>query len=317
MKLKTAQILILVCSILLSGCVFTPEPTPQVAPVVGSVIPYGQAEVKDLSPTTETVPNCGGGNSTIVKHPSMTVLTSHAVEWEVGGQTGFGVTVGKGVVPGGVDLTGSLETHLAKTNESGINQSTAWDLPAEPNSIMEYTLMWREIWQPGYVDVTLADQSILRINVKYRTGIQSDIIGQRKLDCTSGQAVSTQVVSIPTENSWTYSTYCYGNCWQYDTNARTMTWTGPTDGTEDIWQPQGEPLQNIRNGYIAIITTTVPGEIFSCILTVNGQPVQNSCGLYKISAGTYEITSSNSSIGGFRWCPAIGYGWRVNGGECR
>jgi hypothetical protein len=98
-----------------------------------------------------------------------------------------------------------------------------------------------------------------------------------------------------------------------------MTWMGLTDGTEDIWQPSGEPLQNIRDGFTAIITTTVPGEIFACILTVDGKVVKNSCDgvLYQISAGTYRITSAGSGAGGFRWCPAIGYGWRVNGGECK
>jgi len=93
-----------------------------------------------------------------------------------------------------------------------------------------------------------------------------------------------------------------------------MTWTGVNDGTEDIWQGTNDSLQKIRSGYTAIILTSVPGEIFACVLTVNRQSVMSSCGLYQISAGTYQITSANSSVGGFRWCPAIGIGWRVNGG---
>ncbi len=111
---------------------------------------------------------------------------------------------------------------------------------------------------------------------------------------------------------------CYGRCWQYDHSARTMTWTGPTDGTEDIWQPSGEPLQRIRDGYTAIFTTSVPGEISACVLAVNGQPIKNSCDgvLYQVPPGTYRVTSEGPN-GGFRWCPLTGYGWRVNGGECK
>jgi hypothetical protein len=112
---------------------------------------------------------------------------------------------------------------------------------------------------------------------------------------------------------------CYGQCWQYNDNTRTMTWTGLTDGTEDIWQPPGDPLQKLRIGYSVILSTTVPGEIFACVLTINGKVVKNSCDgvLYQVPPGTYQITSSNNNVGGFRWCPLVGYGWRKNGGECR
>lgn len=112
---------------------------------------------------------------------------------------------------------------------------------------------------------------------------------------------------------------CFGQCWQYDDNKRTMTWTRSADGTEDIWQPAGPALQKIRGGYTAIITTTVPGEIFACVLSINGEAIKNSCDgiLYQIQPGTYHITSSNNDVGGFRWCPVVGYGWRINGGECK
>lgn len=114
-------------------------------------------------------------------------------------------------------------------------------------------------------------------------------------------------------------TYCYGRCWQFDDNKRTMTWTRLADGSEDVWQPAGDELQKIRSGYTAVFTTTVPGEIFACILTVNGQSIKSSCDgvLYQVPPGTYQVTSSNNSVGGFRWCPSVGYGWRTNGGDCK
>lgn len=179
---------LLALSLVGCGAPATPAP-PASAYAVGPVVPVGSTEVRDLTPMTETVSNCGGGNVTIVKHPSMTILTSHTIEWEVGGQIGVGLTIGEGVIPGGVNLSGAFDSHIISGNESGIEQSTAWDLPAEPNTIMEYTLAWREIWQPGAVEVRLADQSVINVNVRYRTGIQSDIIGQQKLNCDGSQEV--------------------------------------------------------------------------------------------------------------------------------
>jgi hypothetical protein len=122
----------------------------------------------------------------------MSVVTYYAVEWEVGGTTGVGVTIGEGVVPGGVNLSSTLEGRYATQFDQGIQQTTAWELPAEPDTVVEYTLMWREIWQPGYVEIRLADKSVVRANVRYRTGIQSDIVGKRVENC-SGEPIATQV----------------------------------------------------------------------------------------------------------------------------
>lgn len=183
----------LVIIILLSAC-SPSQPTEPIAsaPLVGPVIPVGEAEVRDLSPTTEAVSNCGSGGGTVIKHPSMSVVTNYAVEWEVGGTTGIGVTIGEGVVPGGVNLSSALEGHYATQFDQGIQQTTAWELPAEPDTVVEYTLMWREVWQPGYVELRLADESIVKANVRYRIGIQSDIVGKRVENC-GGEPIATQL----------------------------------------------------------------------------------------------------------------------------
>lgn len=169
---------------ILMGC--TPGQSGE-GPEVGSIVPIGQPEIRDLSPTTETVPNCSGGNTTITKHPSMTVATSYAIEWEIGGEVGVGVTIGEGVVPGGVNLEGALNGATSNGLDSGIEQSSAWDLPAEPNTIREYTIMWREVWQPGYVNIILPTGENMQVNVAYRSGIQSDIIGDKLLNCDGSQ----------------------------------------------------------------------------------------------------------------------------------
>ena len=179
------------------GTPATPAP-PGSAAIIGPVTAVGSPEVRDLPSTTETVSNCGG-NVIIVKHPSVTVITNHTIEWEVGGELGIGVTIGEGVIPGGVNLSGAFDSHIISGSQSGIEQSTAWDLPAQPNTKMEYTLSWREIWQPGVVQVRLADQSLINVGVRYRTGIQSDIVGQQQLSCDSDQGqLPTETVPIAT-----------------------------------------------------------------------------------------------------------------------
>lgn len=161
------------------------EPAVAQAPLMGAIVPYGSPELRELTPTIEIVPNCNGVSSPVIKNPSLTVGSSHSVEWEVGGNVGTGVTVGGGVVPGGVSLQGALEGHVANDLTNSIQQSNAWELPADPGTIMEYTIAWREIWQPAYVDVTFLEPepSIIRINLKYRTGVRSDILEQNQRSC--------------------------------------------------------------------------------------------------------------------------------------
>lgn len=326
MHIKTfPAIMVSVTGFLLAAC--TPLSTPiqppvASAPIAGPFVPVGEPEIKDLGPTTEVVWNCGSGGGTVIKNPSMSVATGHAVEWEVGGITGVGLTIGEGAIPGGVELSGSLEGRYATQFEQGVQQGTGWNLPAEPNTSVIYTIMWREIWQRGYVNVTLADQSVVRVNVRFRTGFQSEIVGKQVQSCDGTQQptdAAPQVTQRPTTPpvSSDVTTYCYGQCWQYDENTRTMTWTGPTDGREDIWQGDDLSLSRIRSGWTAIFgPVSVPGEIEACVLTLNGQTVVNSCDdvqhPYPVEANkSYQVTSAHSEVGGFRWKPAKGYGYRA------
>ncbi len=248
----------LITAFLISSCGGTQAPASAPSPLVGEVVTVGSPETRDLSPTTETVPNCGGSSSTIVKHPSMTVLTTHAIEWEIGGQVGVGAKIGEGVVPGGVDLSGTLDSSINRSNENGVQQGTAWDLPAEPNTIMEYTLMWREVWQRGYIDVKLADGRDLRINVTYRTGVQSDIVSQRKLNCESGQAIATQpIVVVPTQVPQSSGS---GSCRE----------AGGTSGFSVSTTPPSAPT----NGCVLIVEWWVPPDASNCgLLITTSTPV--------------------------------------------
>ncbi len=185
---KTTPVILLTMLFLLAAC-------GRATVSVGPVVPVGQPTPIDLPPIEERVWNCGEGGGQVVKHPQMGVLTGHAVEWEVGGQAGVGLTVGEGVIPGGVNLSGSLEGHYVTKFDQSVERSTAWDLPAEPDTEVVYTVVWRELWQPGYVDVHLPGQSPIRVNLRYRTGIQSDIVGKDVRICKEEQTVVPRVTS--------------------------------------------------------------------------------------------------------------------------
>lgn len=206
-------------------------------------------------------------------------------------------------------VTGVISAKYSQARNTSVSQK----LVAPAGTDMEFVLRWKEEVRAGNVVVN-GDTGTYTVKIP----IAVEQISSQDIGCSGEIQVTVQPPQSnpPTAmpNPPSSSQLCFGNCWQYNDNSRTMTWTGLTDGTEDIWQPAGDPLQKIRSGYTAIITTSVPGEIFACVLKVNGQSVISSCGLYQISAGTYQITSANSSVGGFRWCPAIGFGYKASGG---
>jgi len=173
------------------------EPAMGQAPLMGSIVPFGVPEVRDLAPTSEVVPNCNGDTSPVIKNPSITTISANTVEWQVGGSVGTGLTIGQGIVPAGIDLQAALEGHVATDITNMLQHGNAWELPADPGTIREYTIMWRETWQPAYIDVTFMDPEpqIIRIDVKYRTGIQSDIVGDKVTRCDLGATTQAEPVT--------------------------------------------------------------------------------------------------------------------------
>lgn len=133
--------------------------------------------------------------------------------------------------------------------------------------------------------------------------------------CSEGDNAAPQASASSTQSrsSSHAGGYCYGECWNYDTTTHTMTWTGPVDGIEDVWQPEGTALSAIRRGDTAVFgPMSVPGEIEACILIIGGKTVKSACDgvLFQVPAGAAFEISSPGEVGGFRWKPLRGYGYR-------
>lgn len=129
-------------------------------------------------------------------------------------------------------------------------------LASRTKTVVVYTLMWREVWQPGYMDVHLADQRVVRVNVWYRTGIQSDIVGKQEQRCASEQSPviqpTVQLQPSPTVqvSSLVYTVSCdWANDWRQQPDGSYL-WVGQPPGTsacQNVGQA-GELLQRLRNG---------------------------------------------------------------------
>jgi len=94
---------------------------------------------------------------------------------------------------------------------------------------------------------------------------------------------------------------CFGMCWRVDDAARTLTWTGPTDGSEDIWLGSGAYLQKVQAGYAAILENSVPLKVDICVGQIDGQVVAANCTptVVDLTPGKHTILSAGSQ-GGFR-----------------
>jgi hypothetical protein len=81
-----------------------------------------------------------------------------------------------------------------------------------------------------------------------------------------------------------------------------MTWTGPGDGSVDIWQRPGTPHhQRVQAGAVAVVVAAVPMRIELCVGTINGRAISRECQpeIINVAPGRYEIVSPGPQ-GGFR-----------------
>jgi hypothetical protein len=228
--------LFIITAIVLASC------GPTTPPIPGPLVPTGKVETIELGTTVENVWNCGNGGGTIIKHPSRSASTGHAIEWGVDGTIGYGVKIGEGgVIPGGVDLSQSLSGHYIDQFDNGSQQGTSWDLPAEPNTIVDYTLDWRETWETGYVDVLLPNNSSQRIDLRYRTNIESTMIDKRVTLCPGSEGASNSTIALSDSFSGSNS--------GYDTNAWSCS-TGNCD-TQNMFQQNGTLVFKLNTSEIS------------------------------------------------------------------
>jgi len=109
----------------------------------------------------------------------------------------------------------------------------------------------------------------------------------------STASVATDVSSI--------DEFCtdWEQCWEYDDQAKTMTWKGP--GDVHIGQ-EGASLQKIRQGYTAIFTTTIAMTVEICKGYLDKKLIAKNCTpqlqLIRIEPGLHTVLSPLSE-GGF------------------
>lgn len=237
---------LLFCIIVVSGCFGSeaptpPEPSPTPAlppsptatatplPSFGPFIPLGEPVHRNLGTSTEVVRNCvPGAVDPIVKTPGQTIIASQDVEWSVAGTAGIGTSIGGGLLPVEVNLDASLTTTYGQGYSEATERGTGWQLPAKPNTIVTYILAWGEKWQPGFVEVRLWDQPVIKIDVFYRTDVTSEIVAEDVQAC-DGTPVGEPVPTFTPEVTNT------------DTSLPTATNTpSPTQSTSVNCDEKGE-----------------------------------------------------------------------------
>ena len=165
-----------------------PTPTSEPAPTFGNFIPVGEPVYRMLGTSTEIVRNCVPNGETLRKNPSRSIMASYSVQWNYEGTTGVGVEIGGGVIPGGASLHASLSATYGQSFNESTMRGDGWELPSRAGQIVTYILEWSEVWQPGYVEVRIANRTLGKIDVMYRTNVSSEIVAEDVQKCDAGES---------------------------------------------------------------------------------------------------------------------------------
>jgi hypothetical protein len=284
--------LLLLCS---CGPSLTPTPTPPAIQVIPSNQPREKIEIGAIEPVSQN--NCGG-SATVSYSFERSRAIVYALDLSQQVTVNADGTIG---VPG----VGSVQAGVSVASTYGVSYgqedriSRSITVQADKGTNMVHRIQQYEYWEKGEIVIT-ANNIPLRLPYRFRRDFGIELLGSVNMQCSDGKQtgkpatqespntpvnlptiapptisppIQPQPVILPTESS----EYCYGEGWRIDDAAKTMTWICSGNGIEDIWQPGGVILNNIRRGYTTIITTNVPGEIFACNLSLDGKLIKNSC----------------------------------------
>ena len=160
-----------------------------------SFVPVGTPIRRELGTYTEILENCRGIDEVFLNTPPYPLAADHLIEWSYQGVTGTTFQLTEWILNGSTEiqtqepsdedplpgiLSEQLNLHESFFQTYGeiyghsSRRGSGWILSAEPNTAVEYTLIWAEIWQPGYVDINIEGRDPIRVNILYRT----DILGE-------------------------------------------------------------------------------------------------------------------------------------------
>jgi hypothetical protein len=132
----------------------------------------------------------------MTKNVERSYTASYAFSWEFGGEIGFDLTVEPLGVGGNVGA--AVTSAYGRQWESSRTQTVGFPLTAEPNTNMEYTITWTEMWQNGYIPVHTRNGEE-RVVYRYLVRIDGDIVDSRDLGCEQGCEGDNGEVITPSE----------------------------------------------------------------------------------------------------------------------
>ncbi len=155
----------------------------------------------------------------------------------------------------------------------------------------------REISAFGVAKIEFPAETPISIST---STITSSTISQSPTQEIATTSVMALPTTMPASNNNT-SCFDWDKCWSFDDIAKTMTWTGASNGDIGL---RGEPLTKLQSGYTAIITISVPMTIEICKGTLDGVEIAKDCTpkFLTIESGVHRITSAGNQ-GGFRAYP--------------
>jgi|GEM_PF-6125610 len=162
-------------------------------------IPVGSSIRREIGSYTEIIENCDGQTETFLTTPSYPLAADHILEWSYEGITGTTFQLDEQILFLDSDGGSESKTTFIDLNEftldealfetygelypHSVRRGNGWLLSAEPDTAVDYTLIWAEIWQPGYVDLKIENRDPIRIQMLYRTDILGEADSASILGC--------------------------------------------------------------------------------------------------------------------------------------